>query len=254
MKHKLAIVRQLGRNFTEGQTTKNLGKPDIDKALGQHASYCGALRSCDLEVMVLPALAEYPDCPFVEDTAVITDHFAVITNPGHPTRQGEKETIKSILAQYRKLEFVQSPGKLDGGDVLKINDNFYIGLSERTNDQGAAQLRKILKKYALESYTIPVSTVLHLKTGVTYIGNSNILSTAEFSSHPEFKKLNVIEVPPEENYTANCLYINNYLLVPKSFPKTLKKLKSLGYSTIELEVTEFEKMDGGLTCLSLLLK
>lgn len=248
---KKAIVRKPGRNFSDGITTAELGKPDFKKALEQHAAYCFALTRCGLEVMVLEADERYPDGCFVEDTAVVTVEAAVITNPGAPTRQGEETEISRLLERFRKIEKIEPPGTLDGGDILKADNHFYIGLSARTNRAGAAQLTAILTRYGYTSSEIEVASGLHLKSGIAYLGNGNFISV------PEFKEIAgssfVIITDQDESYSANCLAVNDHILIPAGFPESKKMIIDRGYNIIELDMSEFRKMDGGLTCLSLLL-
>jgi dimethylargininase len=249
-KYTKAIVRKPGKNFADGITHSNLGKPVYEKAAEQHKAYCEALRKCGLEVLILDADENYPDGCFVEDTAVVTKHAAVITQPGDPTRLGEEEKIAEVISKYKKTEHIMPPGTLDGGDVLRIKKHFYIGLSQRTNKNGAEQLSAILGRYGFLATQIPVKEALHLKTGVAYLGNETVICTEEFTeTFFEFKQIRVI---PEEAYAANCLRVNDYLLIPAGFPKTKAQITALGFNIIELEMSEFQKMDGGLTCLSLL--
>lgn len=226
-------------------------KPDLQLALLQHRDYINALKSCGLEVTELGADENFPDSCFVEDTAVIADEVAVITNPGAESRKGEIHSIIPVLEKFRKLTFIQSPGTLEGGDVLQVEKHFYIGLTERTNEEGAHQLGAILSRFGYTYSLIPVTTALHLKSVVNYIGNNNLLASKEFLSHPAFNKFRSIEVADEELYAANCLHINGRLIIPKGFEGVKSKLLNLNYKIIELNMTEFEKMDGGLTCLSL---
>ena len=253
MNYKRAIVRQPGPNFANGLTSVDLGKPDFDTALHQHQDYCEALKNCGLELMVLPTLDDFPDSPFVEDTAIITASCIVITRPGDKSRRGEEKSISEILGKDRELEFINAPGMVDGGDILRISRHFFIGLSERTNIEGANQLQTILSRYEFTSSTIPVTAVLHLKSGVTCLGDKYVLAIDEFAYQPEFQSFDIIRAPVDEAYAVNCLLINGTLLMPRGFQKMAEQLKTLDYPIIEVAMTEFQKMDGGLTCLSLLL-
>ena len=245
-----AIVRRPGRNFTEGITTANLGKPDFEKALEQHSAYCDALTGCGLELLVLEADERYPDGCFVEDTAIVTGETAVITRPGAASRMGEEAEISEILSEFRKIETIKLPGTLDGGDVLRVEDHFFIGISGRTNSDGAMQLSAILSKYGYTASLIEVGVGLHLKSGVAYLGKGNFISVEGFSKIADSSAIIISD--QEENYSANCVKVNDCLLIPKGFPKSKKKIIELGYNIIELDMSEFRKMDGGLTCLSLL--
>ena len=245
-----AIVRRPGRNFARGITTLKLGKPDFGKALEQHTAYCDALIRCGVELTVLEADERYPDGCFVEDTAVVNSRVAVISRPGADPRMGEEEEIARVLAGYGITESITPPGTLEGGDVLRVENHYFIGLSARTNEEGASQLSAILSKHGFTSSVIQVEAGLHLKSDIAYLGNGNFISTPVFSAiaHPA----NTIVPDQDESYSANCLRVNDYLLIPKGFPKSRKKIQELGYNIIELEMSEFRKMDGGLTCLSLL--
>ena len=245
-----AITRKPGKNFSKGLTTQKLGKPSYEKVIEQHKNYCNALKKCGLKVIILEPEESFPDCPFVEDTAIVTKKCAIITRLGDDTRKGEEAKIKEILSKHRKIENINAPGTVDAGDILRIENKFFIGVSKRTDENGANQLSSILKKYGYESVKIHVKNVLHLKTGITYIGNNTVVLTEEFSNIKEFKDFKKIVVDAKESYAANCLLINNTLLIPKGFKKLKEKLKD--YKIIEVEMSEFRKMDGGLTCLSIL--
>ena len=246
-----AIVRKPGDDFARGITTSNLGVPRYELIMKQHEDYIKTLRSLGLELIVLEALPNYPDAYFVEDTAVVTPDVAIITNPGNKDRQGEEDTIERALAAYRKTVRIQAPGTVDGGDVLMVDSHFFIGISERTNREGAAQLGCILEEYGYNWSTIYVEAGLHLKSSVNYIGKNTLLITEKFASRDEFKRYDTIIVNKTEEYAANTLLINNSLITPKGFPNTIKKLASTGFDIIELDVSEVRKMDGGLTCMSL---
>jgi dimethylargininase len=251
MNFTYAITRRPGKNFAQGLTTANLGKPNYELILQQYALYVETLRSIGLKIIELDAQPDYPDAHFVEDTAVVTPDVAIIANPGAASRQGEQKAISKILKQYRANEHIQAPGTLDGGDVLMIGNHFFIGISERTNWEGARQLGKILEKYENTWTTLQVGAGLHFKSSVNYAGNNTLLVTEDFASHKALNGYNKIIVKKEEEYAANVLWINDHLLIPTGFPDTKAKLKSLDLRIIELDVSEVRKMDGGLTCLSI---
>lgn len=248
---KNAITRTPCLHYSEGITTANLGSPDFQLVLRQHEEYVRALQLCGLDVEVLPADESFPDSCFVEDTAVIIPEAAIITNPGAPSRRGEINSIQPVLARYKKLEFIQAPGTLEGGDVLQVNRHFYIGLTERTNEAGAWQLGSILQQYGYTFTLITMNAALHLKTVVNYIGNNFLLASSELAAHPAFSAYNKIIVDTNDLYAANCLLINEKLIMPAAFNTVKSLLQQAGFDPIEIPMTEFEKMDGGLTCLSL---
>ncbi len=245
-----AIVRRPGRNFASGITTSNLGQPDFGKALEQHAAYCEALIRCGVELTVLDADERYPDGCFVEDMAVVNGRVKVISRPGATTRRGEEEAIAQVLAGYGPVESITAPGTLEGGDVLRAENHYFIGISARTNREGAGQLADILTKHGFTSSFVRVEAGLHLKSDIAYLGERNFISTPVFSqvAHPA----NTIIPDPDEYYSANCLRVNDFLLIARGFPKSKRQILELGYNIIELDMSEFRKMDGGLTCLSLI--
>lgn len=248
-----AITRLPGENFADGLTTSHLGRPSFPLILQQHQAYVQALRSLALEVIVLPAEPAYPDAYFVEDPAIVTFKLAVITRPGAPSRQGEEITLELVLKQYRPVVHIIPPGTVEGGDILCIGNHFFIGLSERTNREGADQLATLLAAAGHTSETVPVASGLHLKSSVNYVGKGALLVTKSLADYPGFTKYEKILLDADEEYAANTLWVNDCLLMPKSFPKTHAKLARLGMTIIELNVSEVQKMDGGLTCMSLRL-
>ncbi|MGD9411344.1 MAG: arginine deiminase family protein, partial [Desulfobacterales bacterium] len=176
---------------------------------------------------------------------------AIITNPGAPSRRGEEKSIGELLLQYRQVEYIQPPATVDGGDVLMIGNHFFIGISERTNHHGADQLGRILEKYGKTWAILQVGAGLHFKSSVNYVGKNSIVVTQDFVNHEALNEYDKIVVEKEAEYSANTLLINDHLLMPEGFRGTKTKLESLGLPVIELDVSEMQKMDGGLTCLSI---
>jgi dimethylargininase len=247
-----AIVRPPGRSLVQGLTEAGLGLPDYDSALRQHAAYVRALEQCGLDVMVLPADEAFPDSTFVEDTALLTPCCAVITNPGAPSRGGEVVAIREAVGCfYDDVERIEPPGTLDAGDVMMVGTHFYIGRSARTNDEGAAQLVAILERHGMSGSVVTLENVLHLKTGVNYLDRRDLLVSGEFVAKAEFRDFDRMEVGDDESYAANSLWINGKVLTPAGFPRTKAKIEAAGYETIVVDVSEFRKLDGGLSCLSL---
>lgn len=252
MRFTHAIVRTPCENFTEGISSANLGKPDYRLALGQHQDYINALRFCGLEVDILAPDNNYPDSTFVEDTALLCRFIAVITRPGADTRKGEtREMQRFVQGYYENILIIDEPATLEAGDVMMAGDHFFIGLSERTNPAGAAQLIAILEDHGMTASTIEISGMLHLKSGISYLENNIFLATDTLRTHPEFLHRQIIPVPDHEAYAANSLWINGTVLVPHGYPVTLNNIRQAGYETIELDMSEFRKLDGGLSCLSL---
>ncbi len=249
---KYAITRTPCRAMIDGLSDADLGMPDYEKALAQHKDYINALKECGLEVTVLDACEEYPDSCFVEDVALMTPHCAILTNPGAPSRRGEVEYIeKAVRSFYENVEKIASPGQIEAGDIMMVGDHYYIGLSERTNQEGAEEMISILEKYGMSGSVVTMSEVLHLKTGLGYLEDNNLLACGEFLTKPEFQKFNIIEIDQSESYAANSVWINGTVLIPKGHPGAVDAVKKAGYKVREVDVSEFQKLDGGLSCLSL---
>ncbi|KAB2338056.1 N(G),N(G)-dimethylarginine dimethylaminohydrolase [Cytobacillus depressus] len=249
---KHTIVKTPGESYINGLTTSDLGTPNYEKALEQHEAYKSALKKCGVEVHEMPKNNDFPDSTFVEDTAVLTPEFAVISNPGAATRNLEIIEMEPAIKEfYEKYYYIKSPGFLDGGDVLQAEDHFYIGLSERTNLEGAKQLKEILESENYKATIVQLEKFFHLKTGISYLGNQTMVVAGEFINHPDFESYKKIVVPAEEEYAANCIKVNDYVIIPAGYPQTKALINDAGYQTIELDMSEFRKLDGGLSCLSL---
>ena len=250
-----AIVRPPGQNFASGLTRVDSGAPLLRQALEQHEKYCKTLASCGLNLIRLEPDHKYPDSTFVEDTAVLTPRGAVIARPGAPSRLGEIESIKPVLHDYfPHAHSILEPGTLDGGDVCEAGEHFFIGISERTNIQGAHQLARLLEPLGYTSNLIDIrglSNILHLKSGLAYLGGEHLLVIEALRNHKAFSGYDFICLNSAEEYAANCLPINDRVLIAAGFPKLKEKLDQRGYQTIALDMSEFQKMDGGLSCLSL---
>lgn len=247
-----AIIRRPASTLSYGLTSAALGSPDLTRVNEQHGNYEQALKSCGLDVQVLEADDQYPDSVFVEDPAIVTKQFALITRPRHPSRTGETERIRDALQEnFSEIEEIVAPGTLEGGDVMMAGNHFFIGLSHRTNCEGANQAISILKTYGMSGSVISQHELLHLKTGISYLENNIMIAVSELAGHPQFKSYDIIHVSDDERYAANCVWINGSVLIPNGYPQTLQKVRDRGYDTISLEMSEFRKMDGGLSCLSL---
>lgn len=248
---KNIVVRRPASTIVNGLTTSDLGIPIYEKALEQHTEYIEVLETCDVKVKVLEADEKYPDSCFVEDPAVVTKDFAIITNPGAESRNGEKNIMKEGLKGYfNEFEYIVN-GTLEGGDVMQIGKHFYIGLSKRTNEEGAEEFISIVEKYGYTGEIVKLIEMFHLKTGVNYIGDNTVLVSGEFIEDKRFNKFNRIIINDDEMYAANCIRINDYIVMPADFPKTKKQLLEAGFKIKEVHMSEFQKIDGGLSCLSL---
>jgi dimethylargininase len=250
-----AIVCTPAANFADGLTSVDLGAPDYACTLEQHAAYCRVLAACGLELTTLPADERFPDSTFVEDTAILTGHGAILARPGAASRRGEVEPIRAALAAfYPQLAAITAPGELDGGDICEAGDHFLIGISARTDAEGAAQLAAWLAGQGCTSACIDIRNtpgILHLKSGLAYIGDNHMIVIDALADHPALAAYELVRVEPGEEYAANCVRVNDHLLLPAGYERLAGRLRALGYAVVELAMSEFRKMDGGLSCLSL---
>jgi len=247
-----ALLKIPASTMVNGITTAHLGPPDHTLALSQHKLYRRALEDCDVSVTLLEADEAYPDSVFIEDTAVVTDRFAILTRPGAPSRRGETASVRKKLEElFGQVHSIEAPANLDGGDVMQCGTRFFIGLSGRTNREGVHQFSELVKAYGYTTVPVTIGEMLHLKTGVSYLESNTLLMSGDLEDHPHFTDFHRITVPPEETYAANSLWINGRVLVAEGHPLTSGKLKDAGYSIIPVPMGEFRKLDGGLSCLSL---
>ena len=248
-----AIVRIPGSNFDKGLTTVQLGVPRFELVLTQHAEYCAALRGCGLNVTTLEADLDHPDSTFVEDTAVVTQRSAILTRPGARSREGEVTAIRPVLRRFfPALTAIEAPGTLDGGDICEAGEHFFLGVSQRTNEEGARQLAAHLASVGFTSEVVDVrgiQSILHLKSGVSYVGENTLVVIEEMAGmFPGYERVVVAQV---ESHAANCVRVNDRVLVAAGYPRLAGELRERGFDPLELDMSEFQKMDGGLSCLSL---
>jgi dimethylargininase len=252
-----AIVRPPSGNFADGLTSAGLGPPDVALALEQHSRYCEALERRGLTVRRLPPDPRFPDSTFVEDTAVLTERGAILTRPGAPSRRGEVAGIRAAVTErFPRPAEIRTPGTVEGGDVCDAGDRFFIGVSERTNEEGARQLAAWLGERGYGASCIDIRGmpgVLHLKSGLAFLGDQRLVAIDELASHAALRhgEYEVVRVDPDESYAANCVRTNAAILIAAGYPRLERKLRELGYELDVVDASEFRKMDGGLSCLSL---
>jgi dimethylargininase len=250
-----AIVRPPPPDFAEGLTTVDLGPPSYRLAFKQHEQYCRALERCGLALERLEPDPRYPDSTFVEDIAVLTSRCAILTRPGAPSREGEVAGIEEVLARfYDPLLAIGSPGTLDGGDVCEASDHFFVGISARTNENGAGQLTRLLAEHGYTSSTVDirgVSGILHLKSGLACLGQGRLVVVDALADRDCFRGYEIVTPESGEEYAANCVRVNDRVLTAAGFPSFNSRLLELGHDVVTLDLSEFQKMDGGLSCLSL---
>ncbi|MFY9551725.1 MAG: N(G),N(G)-dimethylarginine dimethylaminohydrolase [Thermoanaerobaculia bacterium] len=251
-----ALVRPPGQNFADGLTTVDLGVPDFEATLVQHAAYCRALEGLGLALTRLPADLAHPDATFVEDAAVLTPRgAAILTRPGAPSREGEVAAIAKALSPfYPSFSRIEAPGTLDGGDICEAGNHYFLGVSARTNEEGARQLARLLAAGGYTSSVVDIRGVpgiLHLKSGVAWLGGRRLAVIGALAGVPAFRGWELLRLSPEEDYAANLVLVNDAVLVAEGFPKLAGAVRDLGHRTVSLAMSEFRKMDGGLSCLSL---
>ena len=232
-----------------------MGAPQLALATRQHHAYCEALQDAGLRVIRLAPDPALPDSPFVEDAVVVIGDTAVLTHPGAPSRRGEVQAIEPEVARhFRSVRRIEAPGTLDGGDVCDCGDQVLIGVSARTNETGAEQLARVVQDAGRCPTFVDVRQLrrlLHLKSGVTYLGNRRVAVAPTLADRAELDCYEKVLLEEDEAYAANAVRVNDVLLVAAGYPRFAHTLHDLGYAVVPLDVSEFRKMDGGLSCLSL---
>jgi dimethylargininase len=227
---------------------------NVQKAIEQQQNYEKFMREKDVNVVSLAVQPDLPDAVFVEDTAVIVDEVAVIVTTGAVTRRREVETVAEALARHYPLEFVRWPGTLEGGDVIRVGRTLFVGASRRTNRDGIAQLREILRPYDYQVVTVGVHRCLHLTTACSYLGHQTMLVNRDWVDCEPLKGFELIDILPTEQWAANTLKLNGINLVSSSFPRTSELLEARGFQIYAIELSELEKAEAGPSCLSLIFE
>jgi len=211
-----------------------------------------ALAELGVRIVSLPAEPELPDAVFVEDPAVVVDEVAVISIMGAPSRRPEARSLADALCRYRPIKFLVEPATLDGGDVLCVGRRVFAGLSQRTNWEGIAQLRRVLVAFDYQVQPVEVRDCLHLKSACSYIGNDTILINRSWIDAERFRGFELLDVPDEEPAAANALLLKDVVIIPASFPKTRALLEQRGFRVRTIDLSELQKAEAGVTCTSLI--
>lgn len=250
----IAITRPVPDSISECELTHLARQPiDVLNARRQHAEYERALRALGCEVEQLPALHDHPDSVFVEDTALVFDECAVLTRPGAESRRGEIASVADALRPLRRLYYIEAPGTLDGGDVVRVGKRLYVGASTRSNEDGARQLADALAAHGYSVTRTPMRGCLHLKTAASTLPGDVLLLDPNCVDGASFDGARCIHVHPEEPEGANVLVVGDTVVVPASAPRTREILEAAGYTTVIVDGSELAKAEGGLTCCCLLL-
>ena len=252
MTKTIAFVRIPSSSFTQAISTGSAKHTiDVERACSQHERYVAALKEIGIEVVIFPALEECPDAPFVEDTTVVFDHVAVACPNKEKSRQREGASIHAEIKKYRHIKTLPQSVILDGGDVLNTEDKIFIGISSRTNLEAVDALAKFAGKPV-----VPVEVILglHLKTAVSYLGNNTLVLDPSSVNANALTGFKWIETGKPDRYAANCLSIGNTVLMARGSNRVANKIREEGFKTIELDMSEFEKANGGPTCLSIVFK
>ncbi len=251
---QIAITRQVSRSIVHCELTHLARVPiNVDRARRQHQEYEEALKQLGLAVLSLPEEPALPDSVFVEDTALVLDECAVILRPGAASRRPETESIARVLYPYRKPFRIEEPGRVDGGDLLRIGRRIYLGLSSRSDTNAMEQLQDVLQPFGYELWPVSVTGCLHLKSAVTPVSQEAILVNPAWVDPARFAGVKSIEVEPSESYAANALLIGETIIYPDSFPRTEARLRAAGIPIVTVAADELAKAEGGVTCCSLIL-
>jgi dimethylargininase len=251
-----AIIRPVSRSIQDCELTHMTRTPICHRtAQRQHNAYADSLRSLGVKIVELPPLHDQPDAVFVEDTAVVVDELAVLARPGAASRRAEIDSMADCIADFRDVVRIESPGTLEGGDIIQVGRRIFAGRSTRTNSAGIEQLRDYLAPFEYTVEGIPIPGALHLKTACTHIGQNTLLANSAWVSVEPFQNcgMSIIEVHPDEPFGGNAVLIGKYVLCCEQFPQTEARLRDAGFTLTVVNSTELGKAEGSLTCKSVLL-
>lgn len=251
----LAITRAVSRSIVNCELTHLARTPiDVERARLQHAQYGSTLRRLGAAVITLPEEPTLPDAVFVEDTALVLDECAVILRPGAESRRPETESIARLLSCYRSLYHVQAPARVDGGDLLQVGRDIYLGLSTRSDTAAAEQLRAIVEPLGYRVRVVEVTGCLHLKSAATRVADDTLLVNPAWVNKASFRGVKSIEIDASEPYAANAVLLGGSLIYPAAFPQTYQRLVGAGLEVVTVEADELAKAEGAVTCCSLILE
>jgi len=227
---------------------------DVGRAAAQHHAYVAVLEGLGLEVIRLPADPTLPDSCFVEDVALVFDEVAVLTRPGAPSRRPETAAVAQALAAHRPLVHLGAPARLDGGDVLVVGRQVFVGLSSRTDALGVRALERAVQPFGYEVSPIAVHGCLHLKSAATSLGGNAILVNPSWLDVGPLRAFERVAIDPSEPWAGNVLHVRDAIVAPGGFPRTLDRLRARGLDVHEVDVSEFFKAEAGVTCKSVIFR
>jgi dimethylargininase len=251
----VAITRPVPASLTQCELTHLDRVPiDVARAIEQHRQYEEALRALGCTIQHAPAADELPDSVFVEDVAIVLDEVAIITRPGAESRRPERDSVAALLSDYRPLQTIGAPGTLDGGDVLRVGRRLFVGLSSRTNEDGASQLARLVEPFGYTLERVKTADCLHVKSAATAIEPNRIICNPQWIDATVFDGLDVVHIDPAEPHAANTLRIGNTIVVAAAYERTAAELRGRGYSVCAVDVSELAKAEAGVTCCSLIIE
>lgn len=247
-----AITRSISPAMNLCELTHIERQPiDIPLAEKQHEEYEDALRKLNCELLKAPDLPQSPDSVFVEDCAVVFDELAIIARPGAESRRAEAISVEDVLSPFRKLAYIETPGTLDGGDVLQLGKRVVVGLSNRTKRAALEQLHKLLAPLGYMVEGVVVRHCLHLKSAVTQVAKNTVLLNPDWVDPLYFDGMQIVEVHPEEPTAANALLVGDTVIFPADFPHTALRLAEVGVELLLVDNSEVIKAEGGVSCCSI---
>ncbi len=251
----VALTRPVPASLFDCELTHLARTPiDVARASAQHDAYEAALAAVGCQVRRLPAADDLPDSVFVEDVAIVLDEVAIITRPGAESRRGERASVAPVLSEYRELLTIAAPGTLDGGDVLRLGRTLYVGLSTRTNEDGARQLGRLLRRFGYGVRSVQTDGCLHLKSAITALPGDRVLLNPSWVDARVFESVEAVHVAPDEPHAANVLRVGDAVVCAAAHTRTIAGLRGRGYDVTSVDVSELAKAEAGVTCCSLLIE
>jgi dimethylargininase len=249
----LAVTRPVSEALSRCELTHIARSPiDVDLARAQHGAYERALAGAGCAIVRVDAAPELPDAVFIEDAAVVFDEVAIVTRPGAVSRRAETAAVAGVLGRYRPLRFIAPPATMDGGDVLTVARDVFVGVSSRTNVAAVGQMRALLEPFGYRVHAVSVTGCLHLKSAVTALCDDRLLLNGGWAARRQFAPFGLVDVDPLEPAAANIVRAGRELVYPDAFPRTRERIERAGFGVRCVDVSELAKAEGAVTCCSLI--